>query len=73
MKKRMDVILLSLGIGLFLYTIIGREIAMLAHHSVGNGLALWLLVPSFLLISVGADLNAWHKTEAELVPDAVRP
>lgn len=26
-----------------------------------------LLVPSFLLVSIGADRNLWHKTEAEMV------
>lgn len=71
MKKRLDTILLSSGAGLFAYTIIGREIALLVHHSVGNGLPLWLLVPSFLLISIGGDRKVWHKTESESAPNAI--
>ena len=68
MTKRVGSIFLSFGIGLFLYTIVGREIALLVHHSVGNGEPLWLLVPSFLQIGIGGELNACHKTKAELVP-----
>jgi hypothetical protein len=69
MKKRLDSIFLSFGIGLFLCTIVGREVTLLAHHSVGYGAPLWLLLPSFLLISIGGELkNARHKTKAELVP-----
>jgi hypothetical protein len=68
MRTRLEIILLSFGIALLVYTIIGRETAMLLHHSVGNGVPLWLLVPSFLLISIGGDRNVWRKTEAELVP-----
>jgi hypothetical protein len=68
MKMRLDIIFLSFGIGLFLYTIIGREIALLVHHSAGNGVP-WLLLPSFLLVSIGGELkNARHRTKAELVP-----
>jgi hypothetical protein len=68
MKIRMNTIFLSFGIGLFLYTIIGREIARLVHHSVGNGVPLWLLVPSFLLIGIGSEHKAFHKKRVELVP-----
>ena len=70
MKTRLDIVFLSFGIALFAYTIIGRETAMLLHHSVGNLVPLWLLVPSFLLISIGGDRNVWHKT-AELVPSSI--
>lgn len=73
MKKRLDIIFLSFGFGLFLYTIIGREIAMQIYHSAGNGEPLWLLLPSFLLISIGGNRNVSHKSEAELVPNLVRP
>lgn len=72
MRKRLDIIFLSFGVGLFLYTIVFREIALLVHHSVGNGAPLWLLVPSFLLVAIGADRNLWHKTEAAApVPNSI--
>ena len=64
MKSRLDIIFLSFGVGLFLCTIIGREIALLVH-SAGNGVPLWLLLPSFLLISIGIDRRVWHKTEVK--------
>lgn len=70
MKKRLDTILLSFGTGLFLSTLIGREVALLAHSG-GNGMPLWLLVPSFVLIAVGGDRNLWHKTEAPLLHDSI--
>lgn len=71
MKTRVDSIFLSFGVGLFLCTLIAREIALQVHHSGNNGMSLWLLLPSFLLISIGADRNVWHKTEAKLVPDSI--
>jgi hypothetical protein len=70
MKTRLDVIFLSSGIGLFLCTLIARAIALLAHSD-GNGIALWLLLPSFLLISIGADRQLWHKSEDRLLNDSI--
>ena len=67
-----SIIFLSFGIGLFLCTIISREIALQISHSAESGAPLWLLLPSFLLVSVGADRNLWHKTEAEMVPNLIR-
>lgn len=66
MKKRLDIVFLSFGVGFFLFTILGR---MLVHHSNGNGVPLWLLLPSFLLISIGDHRSARTKTEAELVQE----
>ena len=64
-----SMIFLSSGICLFLSTILSREIALQVRHSAESGAPLWLLVPSFLLVSIGADRNLWHKHEAEMVPD----
>ena len=50
-----SMIFLSSGIGLFLFTILSREIALQVRHSAESGAPLWLLVPSFLLVSIGAD------------------
>lgn len=71
MKTRLDVIFLSLGTGLFLCTLVGREIALLLHHSGGNGVPLWLLLPSFLLVAIGGDRNLWHKNETPLLHDSI--
>ena len=70
MKTRLDVIFLSSGIGLFLCTLIARAIALLVHSN-GNGMALWLLLPAFLLISIGADRHIWHKPETRRLQDSI--
>jgi len=43
---------------------------MLLDHS-GSGAALWLLLPSFLLVGVAGDRNIWRKIDSELAPDAI--
>ena len=70
MRTRLEIFFLSFGIALFVCTIVGRETAMLLHHSEGNWTPLWLLIPSFLLISIGGDRNLWHKT-TELAPNSI--
>ncbi|HEY2469889.1 MAG TPA: hypothetical protein VGI45_18875 [Terracidiphilus sp.] len=65
MKNRLNVVFLSFGTGLFLYTVIGREIALLARHSFDIA-PLWLLAPSFLLIGIASELKADDKTTADL-------
>ena len=70
MKTRLDVILLSSGIGLFLCTVVVRAIALLVHMD-GSGIALWLLLPAFLLISIGADRQLWHKSDTRLRHDSI--
>jgi hypothetical protein len=70
MKTRLDVILLSSGIALFVCTLVARVIALLVHTE-GNGIALWLLLPAFLLISIGADRQLWHKPETRLLHDSI--
>ena len=67
MRKRLDLILLSFGVGLFLCAIVGM---LLLHHT-GSAAPLWLLVPSFFSIAIGADRKVWHKAEAELIADSI--
>jgi len=63
---RARLFLLRLGIGLLFCTGLG----MLLDHS-GSGAALWLLLPSFLLVGVAGDRNIWRKIDSELAPDAI--
>ena len=61
MKTRL--IVLGVGIGLFLCAMLGA--------ASGNSNFLWLLLPSFVMVGLGADHKLWHRTREELVPEAV--
>lgn len=63
---RARLFLLRLGIGLLMCAGLG----VLLDHS-GNGSALWLLVPSFLLVGICGDDNVWRKPEARSLTDTI--
>jgi hypothetical protein len=58
---KMRSILLGVGIALFLCAVLGGLL-----DDAADGLFLWLLVPSFLLVGIGGDRNVWRKTETVL-------
>ena len=57
-------ILLGVGIALFLCAVLGGLL-----DDAADGLFLWLLVPSFLLVGIGGDRNVWRKTETGVTAD----
>ena len=63
---KMRLVLLNFGVGFFLCAVLG---ALLDHS--GNGIFLWLLLPSFLLAGIGGDRNVWRKAEGVPLSDSI--
>jgi hypothetical protein len=61
---KMRSVLLSVGIGFFLCSVLGGLL-----DDAANGIFLWLLVPSFLLVGIGGDRNVWRRTETGVTAD----